>query len=101
MSNLLPFLVSVQRLLEDARDGVLSGSDFVRQYDDLMADEVPDDLAGDLYSVLDEYQTQFALYVEDPALCASRPRDYYGYDVLRRKVQQLLEQLERLTRETK
>ena len=98
MSDIKTFLLLIRRRLEDLRDGVLSGPEFVRQYDNTMADEIPDEFTGPIYQLLDDYHTEFAMYVEDPRLRAGEP-DYYGDDVLHRKAQQLLKQLDRLQME--
>jgi hypothetical protein len=87
------FLASMRLLLEQLLNGNIPGGEFVEQYNDLMADEIPDDLPQEVYAPLDQYHTEFNLYVEDPIMRKDRPDDYYGLEVLRNKARNLLCQI--------
>jgi len=98
MSDLESFLTEIREILGRLRDGVVRGEEFVNRYDDLMADELPDELdqSGTVYQLLDHYHTEFAMYVENSKWRDEYPDDYYGPEDLRRKAQSLLEALDRV-----
>lgn len=95
MNNSQSFLAIVRRLLDSLLSGNLTGKEFVNRYEDVMADELPDEIeqGGLIYKFLDEYLTEFALYVEDPIMRSEHP-DYYGDEELLRKAQVLINKLE-------
>lgn len=89
------FLISIRKNLECLLAGQISGEEFVRRYNDLMADEIPDELdrSGAIYRLLDDYHTEFNLYVENPEWRDEHPDDYYGLDQLQDKAKTLLDRL--------
>ena len=84
------FVASVRLLLEQLLNGEVGGEEFVVRYNDLMADEIPEDLPQEIYAPLDEYSTEFNLYVENPVWRRERPDDYYGPEILLSKARCLL-----------
>ena len=94
MRDVLLFLTSIQQLLEKFLDEAINPKEFVDGYDDLMADDLPDtlDQSGDIYRLLDTYQTEFALYVDDPVM-RNEYNGYYGAYELQQKARVLLEKI--------
>jgi hypothetical protein len=101
MSNVDLFLESIRENLEHLLDEVVNGQEFVNRYDVLMADTLPDEMdqSGIIYQLLDNYHTEFAMYVADPGMRADRPDDYYGPEELYRKAESLLDALEHVQKQ--
>jgi len=95
MSDTITFLAAIRKILEELKEGKLSEQDFVDRYNDLMADDLPDEIdrSGNIYRLLDDYLMRFAFYQKDLTIRAEHPGDLYGPEELRQKAQSLLEQL--------
>jgi len=93
MMDTQAFVAAIHLLLEQLLNGEVTGEGFVQRYNDLMADEIPEDLPQEIYAPLDEYHTEFNLYVENPAWRREHPDDYYGPEILLSKARLLLGQV--------
>lgn len=89
------FLNEIQRSLEELLAGQLPCGTFVDRFNDLMADEAPQDWdrTSPTYRLLDDCHTEFNLYVEKREWRAKHPNIYFGDEELRRKAQEVLDQL--------
>ena len=86
------FVCAIQSALDDYLAGATGGKAFVRRIDALMADELPDGLSDTLLTMLNDFQNDLALYVEDQSQRNEHPA-YFGSDVLTRKATALREGL--------
>ncbi len=89
----IEFIAALRALLLQFLEGELSGKEMVSSYDGLMADDLPDCLDGYTYRLLDEFHTEFALFVPNEEVRNEEPAYYYGPAELRLKVCQLLKKL--------
>lgn len=72
--------------------GAITGHEFVRSYDELMAERRPLTMAQEIYDVLGRYHIEFALYVENPEW-RTQSTSYYGPAQLRDKIQAFVRDL--------
>ena len=86
------FLNTIVQLTEAHVNGAVSGEEFVRQYDDLMADELPDLIKPEFLRLLDLYHLDCAMYQPDPKLRGG-VEGLYGDEELQKKSRQFLEDL--------
>ena len=68
------FVYPIQAALDAYVAGAIGGQDFIRRIDALMADELPDGLSDALMALLNGFQDELALYVEDERQRSDIPR---------------------------
>jgi hypothetical protein len=85
------FVKRVIELLESFQRGKISAEPMIREYENLMANECPYELLTESrqLTLIDEFQTELALYVEKPELRAES-KQYYGPEELKKKVDEFL-----------
>ena len=88
------FVYAIQAALDAYVAGAIGGQDFIRRIDALMADELPDGLSNALMALLNGFQDELALYVEDERQRSEHPA-YFGPDALSRKALAMNERLEK------
>ena len=86
------FLSSVKAAIDAYVTGTIVGQDLVRRIDTLMADELPDGLSDSLLEMLNGFQDDLALYVEDRKQRKEHPA-YFGPDELMGKTMAMKERL--------
>ena len=69
------FISRIQLACREYLGHQMTARALVSQIDDLVADEYPEDLAGELAEALETFHLWAALYVEDPDM----RREYDGY----------------------
>lgn len=89
-SETASFLKRMAGLIQDYLDHKIGPDEFTLRFDTAMANEGPDDLPPEVYSLLDDYQTDFAMFESDPVLRREAPDDLFGEEVLSSKAQVLL-----------
>lgn len=78
------FLGSIEAALDAFLAGASTGKRLVQRIDTLMTDELPDELPEALMVVLNRFQDELGLYVEDEHLRKEHPA-YFGPGELNRK----------------
>ncbi len=87
------FLSSFDAALDALITGAVSGKAFVRRIDALMADDLPDGLSDSLLGLLNTFQDNVALYVQDEDQRVEH-QAYFGPDELRCKALAMKESLQ-------
>jgi hypothetical protein len=82
----------IQSILDAYIAGSIRGKQCVKYMDALIADELPDDLPDTLLNLLNEFQDDLSLYVEDQQQ-RSEHSAYYGPEVLLQKVKAFKDKL--------
>ena len=89
----------IKRMQADCRAFLahqLTARGFVRQIDDLVGDEYPDDLHDEISQAVIALHEWAAFYVEDPTLRGEFP-DYIGERELKEHVGEFLEKLDEIS----
>lgn len=76
------FHQSISTLFMDLFNEEISPPSFVRQFDHLMADCLPNDIDSDLLAVLDSFQMETAMYQPDAKLRLQAPKHLIGEQAL-------------------
>jgi hypothetical protein len=87
------FATQVMNCLARLLDGVIVGTECVSTIDNLMADDLPDEVPGDLQQILDQMHEDFAFYVDDETE-RKESSAYFGLMELRKKAALYLDLLQ-------